>query len=262
MPTLAAWVHDISPFVLRISDDFGVRWYGVSYALAFLLAWLVLRWLARRGATAIPQERTGDVILYCVAGVLIGGRLGYVLVYQPSLLWSFERSIPWWGVLAINKGGMASHGGMLGVIIASWFAARMLGTPDSAKPSEPRRRLPMLHVLDTLVLVTPMGLFLGRVANFINGELLGRVAAPPGAPAPWWSIKFPQELPDEWLRIHGSLQDRPPVQTDQDWEQIRALLNSIAPGEGFEAGYRRLLDQIQHGHHTLEIGRASCRERV
>ena len=89
---LAAWLHDLSPFIVRFSPDFGIRWYGMAYATSFLLAWLMLRWLAARGATAIPRERAGDVILYGVAGVVLGGRLGYVLIYQQSLLWTFTSS--------------------------------------------------------------------------------------------------------------------------------------------------------------------------
>src|SRR3954467_9215133 len=169
MPTLAAWVHDLSPFVLKFSDDFGIRWYGLSYAASFLIAWLLLRWLASRGATSIPRERAGDVILMGVAGVVIGGRLGYVFFYQPALLWTFSHTPPWWGVLAINQGGMASHGGMIGVITAAWLVSRGFKTPDGQRVG----RTSMLAVLDTFALLTPSGLLLGRLANFVNGELLG-----------------------------------------------------------------------------------------
>src|SRR5207247_2035084 len=78
-PMLAAWLHDLSPYALRISGDFGLRWYGLSYAAAFLVGWLLLRWLGRRGAILIPPERAGDAILYAVVGVVVGGRLGYCL---------------------------------------------------------------------------------------------------------------------------------------------------------------------------------------
>lgn len=256
-PTLAAWLHDLSPFVIQFSPSFGIRWYGMAYATSFLLAWLMLRWLAARGATAIPRERAGDAILYGVAGVVLGGRLGYVLIYQQSLLWTFTSTAPWWGVLAINQGGMAYHGGLLGVIISTWFIARM--AQQSARqrvgPDHPAARLGrgamMLHILDGFALLTPGGLMLGRIANFVNGELLGRVVTLPGEPAPWWAVKFPQEVPDEYLRWEGVLRDRPPVQTGEQLQQIRALTETVAPGQGFEAGYRRVVDLIQHGNHEL-----------
>lgn len=164
---IASWVNDLNPFVWRISGDFGIRWYGLAYIAGFLCAWLILRHLAKRGACLIPAERLPDAMLAIMLGVLVGGRLGYVLIYQPSLLWDFSASAPWWGVLAINKGGMASHGGMAGLIFAGMWIARSC-------------RVPTLHVLDMMTLTGPIGLFLGRIANFVNGELLGRIVAAPG----------------------------------------------------------------------------------
>jgi len=240
MPTLAAWVHDLSPFVWRFSEDFGIRWYGLSYAASFLIAWLLLRWLASRGATSIPRERSGDVILMGVAGVVIGGRLGYVLFYQPSLLWSFSHTPPWWGLLAINQGGMASHGGMIGVITAAWFVSRGFKTPDGQRVG----RTSMLAVLDTFALLTPSGLLLGRLANFVNGELLGRIVADPGQPARWWAVKFPQE------RLPGSGHE--PLLTGDQQLGLHELVNSVRlPSESFDASYVRLVGLIQHGRHDL-----------
>jgi phosphatidylglycerol---prolipoprotein diacylglyceryl transferase len=242
MLLLASWVHDLSPFVLKFSDEFGIRWYGLSYAASFLLAWLMLRWLASRGASAIPRERAGDVILIGVAGVVIGGRLGYVLFYQPSLMWSLSNSPPWWGVLAINQGGMASHGGVIGVIIAAWFVSRGFKTQDERRVG----KASMLYILDTFALLTPSGLLMGRLANFVNGELLGRVVANPGEPGPWWAVKFPQEIPDEYLRWQGALNDRPSLLSAEQWQGLTELVSRVTPGKGFEAGYRRLLELEQH----------------
>lgn len=250
---LAAWLHDLSPFAIRFTDDFGIRWYGLSYALGFLIGWLLLRWLAQRRAVLIPPERAGDAILYAVIGVVVGGRLGYCIFYEPSLFTSFSSSPPWWGLLAINRGGMASHGGMIGVIIASYFIARLGaspanpptavgGLPGSGTGAKPA---PILHILDALALITPPGLFLGRMANFINGELLGRFYALPGHPAPWWTVRFPQEV--EVGRL-----DLPEDVFNTRHIQIENLLqtNHIS-GLTFEQQYRNLLDQIQHGRHDL-----------
>ncbi len=227
--TLAAWLHDLSPFAIRFTDSFGLRWYGLSYALGFLVGWMVLRGLARRGVALIPPERVGDAILYVVVGVVAGGRLGYAVFYKPSLFWSFEPGFPWWQLLAVHEGGMASHGGMIGVIIAAWMISRGCKEPGGSRGG----RLPLLHVLDLLCLVAPFGLFFGRLANFVNGELLGRVVAPPGEPAPWWSVKYPQEL----------LDTVPP----RDAALEHLVRSYTLAGEGFESGCARMLERLQAG---------------
>ncbi len=174
MLTLAAWLHDLDPFLWRITGAFGLRWYGLAYVAGFIAAWLILSRLARRRGLPIRPEAIPDLIMAVVLGVLLGGRLGYALFYKPHLFTLWLDYAPWWGLLAINEGGMASHGGMIGVILAClWFARR--------------EHLPFLLVTDALALVTPIGLFFGRIANFINGELLGSIVAEPGKPAPWWA---------------------------------------------------------------------------
>lgn len=234
-PTLAdAWVHDLSPYALRFTESLGVRWYGLAYAMGFLLAYLVLRFLARRRLVLVPAHRCGDVMLAVIVGVVVGGRLGYVLLYEPSLLWDFSGSPPWWGVLAIQRGGMSSHGGIIGVVVAAWWVSRGWKLPDGSVEG----RCPPLHVMDVFALLAPLGLFLGRLANFINGELLGRIAARPGEPAPWWSVKFPQEV----LSGHDSFRT-----LAQD-----ALLDGLVqrhalPGEPWGTGYQRIVDAIQGG---------------
>ncbi|MEM8836028.1 MAG: prolipoprotein diacylglyceryl transferase [Planctomycetota bacterium] len=176
-----AWLHDLSPFVLRIRGEFGIRWYGLAYVLGFVFAWWAMARMARARLLALREAFVGDAILAIVLGTVVGGRLGYVLFYRPSLLWTFDGTLPFWGLLAINEGGMASHGGMLGLVAAAWWIAR-------------RENLPLRHVTDAICLVAPVGILLGRLANFVNGELLGKVVALPGEAAPWWSVRFPQEL--------------------------------------------------------------------
>lgn len=188
--TLAAWLHTLDPYIWEIRPGFGLRWYGLSYVLGLLVAWVLLRGLARRGVVAIPAERVPDALLLIFLCAVVGGRLGYAVFYNPSLLWTFSQSAPWWNLLAINKGGMASHGGMLGVVIGAWIVSRGF----KGEGGEGIGRCPPLHVMDTMCLLGPFGLFFGRVANFVNGELLGRVAAEAGEPAPWWSVRFPQEV--------------------------------------------------------------------
>jgi phosphatidylglycerol---prolipoprotein diacylglyceryl transferase len=233
--TLAAWLHTLDPFLFRVSGGFGIRWYGLSYAAGFLIAWVLLKRLARRGLVLIPPERIGDAIIVMALGAVIGGRLGYVLFYRPELLWTFEPRLPWWGVLDVASGGMASHGGMIGVIVGAWRVSR--GWKDSS--GTVRGRTSMLHVLDASALVAPFGLFLGRIANFINGELLGAVVAEPGRPSPWWSVKFPQEV----LTEHA-----PPLSPEQA-DRLQALVDRVAlPTDTFfDQKYERLLAQIQQG---------------
>lgn len=181
MEMLATYLHTLDPFLWRIHGDFGVRWYGVAYAAGFACAYLLLRWLARSGHARMKPEQAADFMLVAVFGVLLGGRIGWVMFYNPSALWTFSASFPFWEVLGINRGGMSSHGGIIGVIVAVCWWCR-------------RNRIGILHQLDMAALVTPTGLGLGRLANFVNGELYGN-ACPEDFPL---AVKFPQEIGDEW----------------------------------------------------------------
>lgn len=220
--TLAAWLHDLSPFLWEFSPGVGLRWYGLSYALGFVAGYLALRWLSKRGATPIPRDRAGDVILLTALCLIVGGRLFYVLIYNPSLFVQFTGTPPWWGVLAINQGGMASHGGMIGVIVAAVLIARGFKDESGVRVGA----MPVLHVCDVYALLAPFGLLMGRIANLINGELLGKIVAPAGEPAPWWAVKYPQEVFErpaelsdyqltELPRLFGMHQ---PLVSDQAWD--------------------------------------------
>jgi len=241
--TLAVWMHDLNPWVVRFTDTLGVRWYGLAYIAGFVVAWLGLRWLAKRGTVLIRPEEALDVVVTGAFGVLIGGRLGYVAFYEPSLLWTFSHSFPFWGVAMLNRGGMASHGGMIGVLVAAVIIARGRRNAEGE-----RRRLPILHVADLFALCAPPGLFFGRVANFVNGELLGKIVAAPGEPAPWWSVKFPQEV------LERSWSELP--QTNEQMMQIERLayehaLPSQRDALDFNAAYAHLIDQIQAGNTAI-----------
>lgn len=156
-------VHDLNPFIFRITETFGPRWYGFAYLLGFLCAYLVIKWLVERQNSDLQGEMVSDFVTYAAFGTLIGGRLGYCLFYDQSLLWSFRPSLPFWGVLAVNEGGMASHGGIIGIVVACFLYAR-------------KHHLNPVYLLDVVSIVGPIGVFFGRIANFINGELVGRVA--------------------------------------------------------------------------------------
>jgi phosphatidylglycerol:prolipoprotein diacylglycerol transferase len=166
------WVHDLSPFVVRFSDSFGIRYYGVAYVMAFLIAALLLRLYWRAGRSPFDPKTQPGLMTAIVIGVLVGGRLGYFLLYSPA---TFVREPL--ALLRIWDGGMASHGGFAGVCLALiWFVRR--------------HQLPWRSTADVLVTLAPPGLFLGRVANFINGELWGKVSHVP------WAVIFPASAPN------------------------------------------------------------------
>lgn len=217
------WFHTLSPFLVRFTESFGIRWYGLSYVAGFIIAYFTMKWMARRGLTLIPADRITDALMWLVLGTLAGGRLGYCLVYDRSLLTMFTDTPPWWGVLAINHGGMASHGAVVGMILACW----RIGQGWRDERGEIVGKCSWLHVMDVAALCAPIGVFLGRMANFINGELLGRIVAAPGEVAPWWSVKYPQELslPESQLR-----------QTPEQWAKVEALARQAAPGRTLSEG--------------------------
>jgi phosphatidylglycerol:prolipoprotein diacylglycerol transferase len=175
-----SYLHSLDPYAIHISGDFGVRWYGLAYVVGFLLAWALALWLSKSHRSLIPTEKVGDMMMWIIGGVLVGGRLGYVLFYDPQLIFEFESSLPWWQLLAIHRGGMASHGGMIGVIVALLIFAK-------------RNKIPLLHPIDVTAFICPPGLFLGRMANFINGELWGEPWKGEGQ-APAWTVKYPEEI--------------------------------------------------------------------
>jgi phosphatidylglycerol:prolipoprotein diacylglycerol transferase len=170
-------VHDLSPFAWRFSESFGVRWYGLSYLLAFFFAFILLLWLSRRQRSGMTVTMISDFVAYAAIGVLVGGRLGYCVFYSPDLFVKFKAEFPYWGALALQDGGMSSHGGMLGLVLAVIFFAWRTG-------------ISRLYLFDLAALAGAMGIFFGRIANFVNGELVGRVASSFFPLA----VKFPQDI--------------------------------------------------------------------
>jgi phosphatidylglycerol---prolipoprotein diacylglyceryl transferase len=193
MLTLAQFYHDFQSTAFTLGP-LNVRWYGLSYIASFFIAFALLRWLSKRGSTPIPAHRAADAMLIVGLGTIFGGRLGYALVYEPHLFVGFRNAFPYWDLFALQKGGMASHGGMVGIAIACWIVSRGFKYDEPALAGQREGKSSLAHVSDVMCLLAPIGLFLGRCANFINGELLGKVVAMPGMPAPWWAVRFPQEL--------------------------------------------------------------------
>ncbi|MDX2080641.1 MAG: prolipoprotein diacylglyceryl transferase [Terrimicrobiaceae bacterium] len=199
---LAYYVHDLNPFLLEFGNGMGVRWYGLAYVAAFVVGYFAYVHLARRGYSDIGPEKVGDFIAgTALFGVILGGRLGYMFFYD----WAAFSANP----LVFFKfwdGGMSSHGGMLGVIGFTWFYARRAGVSWT-------------NIGDNLVVVAPIGLFFGRCANFINGELFGRVTSVA------WAVQFPKELydaPPETVQL--AVQEA--VQINPSWNTVTAIVDN------------------------------------
>lgn len=170
-----SWLHDLDPVLVAIGPV-EIRWYGISYLLGLVIGWwLLTRWQRRNRLPLERPELVGDFVTAAGIGMVVGGRLGFCLFYEPSLLWTFSDSLPWWNALAVNKGGMASHGGIVGLAAGTfWFTWR--------------HKVPMGVLGDAVSAAGPIGVACGRIANFINGELWGR---PTGSD---WGVKFPESI--------------------------------------------------------------------
>lgn len=162
------WVNDLSPFLGPHWGNIGIRYYGLSYMLGFAVAWWLLVRYARAGRSAVPAVSVPDLMVAIVLGVLIGGRIGYFILYEPDMLFRSPLQL-----FKVWDGGMASHGGFIGVAIAlAWYARS--------------NKIPFLHLGDLVASTAPAGLFFGRIANFINGELWGKTSDVA------WAIIFPK----------------------------------------------------------------------
>jgi phosphatidylglycerol:prolipoprotein diacylglycerol transferase len=172
------YVHNIDPFAIHFWGEVGIRWYGLAYLAGFILGLTYVIKMSKRGAgIALGREQLTDFTTWMAIGTLAGGRVGYAIFYSPDLLTDFSSDFPFWGVFAVHKGGMASHGGITGVMIATVLYARI-------------HKVPILHLIDLTCVGGSLGIFLGRIANFINGELYGRAIESDVA----WAVKFPQEM--------------------------------------------------------------------
>jgi len=148
------------PNIDPIAFSFGpleVRWYSLAYIVGLILAWQVCQYLAKTYSKKITAEHFDDFVAYCALGIILGGRMGYVLFYNFQAY--IQNPIE---ILYVWQGGMSFHGGLLGVVVAIlWFAHS--------------RSISRYELADMIVVVGPIGLLLGRIANFVNGELFGRV---------------------------------------------------------------------------------------
>ena len=156
----------IDPVALAIGP-LKVHWYGLMYLFGFAGAWWLMKQRATGANSPLTVVQVGDLLFYAALGVVLGGRLGYVLFYNLPQYLADPLAL-----LKVWQGGMSFHGGLLGVVLAMWLYARQSGVQ-------------FLRLTDFIAPVVPVGLFFGRIGNFINGELYGRVTDLP------WGVVFP-----------------------------------------------------------------------
>jgi phosphatidylglycerol:prolipoprotein diacylglycerol transferase len=158
----------IDPVLVQVGP-IAIRWYALAYVIGILLGWRYARSLAARSEGPLTPAMLDDFVSWAVLGIVLGGRLGYILFYDLGLYLEHPLQI-----LALWHGGMSFHGGLLGMILVMVLFAR-------------RHRLRFFHLADPIAAATPIGLFLGRLANFINGELYGRPSDVS------WAMVFPRD---------------------------------------------------------------------
>jgi phosphatidylglycerol---prolipoprotein diacylglyceryl transferase len=161
------WIHNLSPFAIHFWGEVGIRWYGLAYLVGIAWGyWMFVRW-HRAGRSPLTPLQAQDFALYAGLGMIIGGRLGYCLIYGRTH-WAADPLY----LFKLWEGGMASHGGIAGMAVGSWLYAR-------------KRAVSLLVLCDMISAVAPMGVLCGRLANFVNGELWGHPSQVP------WAVIFP-----------------------------------------------------------------------
>jgi len=169
----------VSPNALDLGF-FQLKWYSLAYLAGILIGYWYLTKLIDQPGSPMARRHADDMIFWATLGIIVGGRLGYIFFYNPSIL---ENPLD---IFKVWQGGMSLHGGTLGVILAIWWTSR-------------REKLSFLRMCDYIACVIPFGLFFGRLANFVNGELWGRATDVP------WAIIFTQQAAGEVARHPSQL---------------------------------------------------------
>lgn len=165
------WIHDMDPVLIHLWGEFGIRYYGLAYAVGFMIGAWLLRIMYKRGRSPLTPQQQSVTVTALILGVVVGARVGYVLLYEWTELMHNPAVL-----FQVWKGGMSSHGGMAGVLLAGWWIAW-------------HYRLSFLKLGDIICTITPPGIMFGRIANFINGELWGTKTTVP------WAVIFPKSAP-------------------------------------------------------------------
>lgn len=209
----------IDPVALELPGGLAIRWYGIAFMVAFAAGYYLLRRLSRHGFHALPEDKVGDLLFALIIGVILGGRLGYILFYDFA---SFAANPA--RIIRIWEGGLAFHGGATGAILAGWWYAH-------------RQRIPFLRLGDSLALSVLPGIFAVRMANFANGELFGRVTTD----AVPWAMRFPTD--PVALRLTGAEAGRSMRERELlieqayetgAWDQVRDKVPLRHPSQVYE----------------------------
>jgi phosphatidylglycerol:prolipoprotein diacylglycerol transferase len=215
----------IDPVAIDFPGAIDIRWYGLGYLVAFTVGYKILQALARRGFLRLEPDAVGDLVFALVLGTILGGRVGYIIFYDFGNFAANPARI-----IRIWEGGLSFHGGLLGVIIASWWFTR-------------KQKVSFLHLGDAISLAAPVGIFAVRIANFINGELFGRVASPEVP----WAMRFPTD--PQALRLLGA--DGLPMRARElmierayetgVWERVKEQVPLRHPSQLYEAALEGIL---------------------
>lgn len=216
--------HGIDPVLLDLPGPLDVRWYGLMYVFGFLVGGFILDRLNRRGFLGLSPEGPQDFMIWLLLGVVIGGRFGFLLFYKPEIFQHPSEILAFW------KGGMAFHGGLIGVAVVMILFAR-------------RNKVAIARLADGLAFAVTPGIFAVRMANFINGELYGRVT---DASVPW-AMRFPTD-PVAWRSLGlGNLDTRArelrieEAMASGEWQKLADVVPLRHPSQLYEAGAEGLL---------------------
>ncbi|MDR2419924.1 MAG: prolipoprotein diacylglyceryl transferase [Puniceicoccales bacterium] len=190
---MAYWVHQIDPFVFRFPFPFfteGIRWYGVAYLLGFFFTYLFLKLCSQKRRSPLSSQSHESLLISIALGMLMGGRVGYVIFYD----FAFWTENPLW-IFQFWHGGMSFHGAVIGIAIAIACFSQY-------------HHISFFQLTDLCCVIAPLGIFFGRIANFINGELFGKITTLP------WAIRFPQSA------ISVPIAEIPPRHPSQLYEAL------------------------------------------
>lgn len=238
--------HDISPYLWRISDAFIIQWNGLSYMLSLVISFVFMSWMSYRQRSELGQRRVWDFLIVCAIAALVGGRLGYCFFYAPELFLRFKSEFPFWGVLAVGEGGMSSFGGILGLAVGATLFAIRTGVSR-------------LYLYDLIAVTAPIGIFLGRIANFFTGEFIGK-PAPLDLP---YTVKFPTEIlywpqndPSKLIELSRAVEKigLDPEKWTESQATIHEGLNQILNGlySGVE-GIRQVLEPLLVPRYPVQL---------
>lgn len=171
MPETSHWVHDLNPLLISFGNERGISWYGLAYIAGFYAALGIHMFYVKKNRTILTREQAETALYAIIIGILVGARLGYVLLYAPDQI--IKNPI---FIIQVWNGGMSFHGGLIGVTLACFWLVR-------------RFKLNVFQLGDMVVPLVPPGLFFGRLANFVNGELWGKISHVK------WAVIFPRSMP-------------------------------------------------------------------